>query len=566
LKWGFEYRQSRNDDENLATAGGVVNFNNNATGDPVAALLYGWAASGSRSQTFLLRSRANSTGAYIQDDWKVNRKLTINVGLRYDLDTPRFEAIDNRQNSFDAHAINSVCNCPGIVTWSGRTARGGSKYAHNFVYSNFGPRLGFAFRPADQWVIRGGASVLYAGQYDQATPATVNAGFSIQGSFGALRPTDAAFLLRDGLPPIDVPTEADLVPSFGAVPIGQAPVFAPQFFEPEGRPMPYLLTYNFNIQRQLPKDMLFEVGYLSTLGRKLTIPGTATLNQIHPSLIGLVDSQRIAPQVLRPFPQFSNVNMVAPTWGSSEYHGINFRLEKRYSNGLQFNMNYTFARALDDVEGRNELGGEDGNAPFSNQYDRRLAWSLGGSHIKHRYITAVVWDIPIGKGRAKQFDSAVANHVIGGWTLGTIIEARTGPPFSVVWGNASQIYPTASRVRADAVKDYSENVNWRSNVLGESFFDRSAFARPARFTFGNLGRNAFIGPGALRADLSVIKHIPMPWESHNLEFRGEIINFPNRANFGLPNQNLQAENFGTITGLTLGNSGRIVQLGLRYSF
>jgi hypothetical protein len=248
------------------------------------------------------------------------------------------------------------------------------------------------------------------------------------------------------------------------------------------------------------------------------------------------------------------------------YHGINFRLEKRYSSGLQFSVNYTFARALDDVEGRNELGGEDGNAPFSNQYDRSLAWSLGGSHIKHRYITSVVWDVPVGRGRAHSLGNPFLNQIAGGWTLGSIIEARTGPPFSPYWGNASQIYPTAARVRVDAVAPYEQNPNWRDNVLGETFFSTSSFVRPARFTFGNVGRNAFIAPGALRADLSVIKHIYLPWESHSLQFRGEVINFPNRANFGLPNSNLQAGNFGAITSLTPGASGRIIQLGLRYAF
>lgn len=158
--------------------------------------------------------------------------------------------------------------------------------------------------------------------------------------------------------------------------------------------------------------------------------------------------------------------MVAPTWGSSVYHGVNFRLEKRYSRGLQFHMNYTFARALDNVEGRNELGGEDGNVPFANQYDRRNAWSLGGSHIKHRYIGSAVWDLPIGKGQPVRLENPLLNHLAGGWTLGAIIEARTGPPFSVYWGNASQIYPTASRVRADAIAPYRQNPNWRRNVLG----------------------------------------------------------------------------------------------------
>lgn len=566
VKWGGEFRWSINDDVFLSQAGGSMNFNQNATGDSVAALLYGWVAGGSRQETFLIRSRANSMGLYVQDDWKVTSKLAFNLGLRWDFDTPRFEAIDNRQNSFDAAGHNPVCDCPGVITWSGRDARNGSKYAHNFVYGNIGPRVGFSYRATDDWVIRAGASIVYIGQYDQATPIVTNAGFSIQGTFGTLRPTDAAFLLRNGLPPVVEPTEADLVPGFGAVPIGDRPRFSPQFFEPEGRPNPYLLTYNFNIQRRLPGDMLFEVGYLSTIGKKLTIPGSATQNQIHPSQIGLVDSQGVAPQVLRPFPQFSNVVMISPTFGDSEYHGVNFKLEKRYSNGIQFQTNYTWAKAMDNVEGRNELGGEDGRVPFADQYNRRIAWSVGGSHIAHRAIFSLVYELPMGQGRAVAFSSGVLNQILGGWSVGTIVEARTGPPFSAYWGNASQVYPTAARVRADVSGDYQRNGSWRDNVRGEKFFDTSVFHRPARFTFGNLGRNAFIAPGALRADVSIIKDIRMPWEGHTLQFRGEVINLPNRANFGLPVGNVQNRAFGNITGLTPGASGRILQLGLRYGF
>lgn len=566
IKWGGEFRFSINDDVFLSSAGGSMNFNQNATGDSVAALLYGWVAGGNRTETFLIRSRANSMGLYLQDDWKVTPSLAFNLGLRWDLDTPRFEALDNRQNSFDEFGNNPVCDCPGVITWSGRDARGGSQYAHNFVYGNVGPRVGLSYRIGDDWVIRAGASLVYIGQYDQATPIVANAGFSIQASFGTLRPTDAAFLLRDGLPPIVEPTEADLVPGFGAVPIGTRPRFSPQFFQPEDRPNPYLLTYNFNVQRRLPNDMLFEVGYLSTIGKKLTIPGSATQNQVHPSQIHRVDSEGIAPQVLRPYPQFSNVLMISPTFGDSEYHGVNLKLEKRYSNGLQFQTNYTWAKAMDNVEGRNELGGEDGRIPFADQYNRRIAWSVGGSHIAHRLITSLVYDLPFGQGRRVAFSSGALNQILGGWSIGTIIEARTGPPFSTYWGNASQVFPTAARVRADATGDYRQNSAWRSNVRGEKFFDTSVFQRPARFTFGNVGRNAFIAPGALRSDVSLIKRINMPWEGHSLQVRAEVINLPNRANFGLPIGNVQNRAFGNVTGLTPGASGRILQLGLRYGF
>ncbi len=560
LKWGGESRFSRTDDVSFFQAGGALSFNPIATGDTVASLLHGWVADASRDETLPLRSRAAAIAAYLQDDWKLTPRLTLNLGLRYDLDNPRWESFENRQNSFDSAALNPACNCPGVITF-------GNRYAHNFAKTNFSPRVGFAYRPSEDWVIRGGGSVVYLGQYDQATSIAANAGFSIRGQFTGLRPFDQAFPLRDGLPPIAAPA---LTPEFGAVPIGQPPIFAPEFFQPEGRPNPYLITYNLHLQRRLSKTTFAELGYIATLGRKLTLPGSATLNQIHPSQIHLIDEGAPA-QTLRPFPQFSDVRMLAPNFGSSAYHGVNIRLLKRVSAGLEFGMSYTFARALDNVESRNELGGDSvgsggGAAPFANQYDRGQAWSLGGNHIKHRYIAHAVWDIPYGKRRENEFINRWWNHLIGGWTLSTIVELRTGPPFSTIWGGTSQIYPTAARVRADSTRPYRENPNWRTNVRGETFFDPATFAQPRRFTFGNLGRNAFIGPGAIRTDVALIRRIYVPWQSHNMQLRAEVFNLLNRANFGLPDDNAQSASFGRITTLAPGASGRLIQLGIRYAF
>lgn len=559
IKFGGEFRRSTNDDRWSGSGGGVFGFNQTATGDALASLLTGWALNGSRAEALLLRTRANAVGAFVQTDWKVTQKLTLNLGLRWDLDTPRRELADNRQNSFEQFAINPVCNCPGLVTWSGRN--GLSDYAHNFDKNNFGPRAGFAYRAADGWVIRGGGGVLYVGQYDQATPVLANVGFGLRAD--VVSPDGgrtAAFLFKDGLPAAALPSNDLLVPGYGAVPSGQNPTLAVEFFEPRGRAVPYLFNFGLNIQRQLPGNAVFEVGYLSTLGHKLTAPGTRSINQVDPSRIGPGNSQ-----ALRPFPQFSDVRVIAPTIGNSNYHGLNLRLEKRYSSGVQFNANYTWSKSIDDVESRDELGGNAGDNAFANQYDRRADRGLSGNHIAHRFIASTTWELPFGVGRRWNAGNSVVSQIIGGWSSSLIFEARTGSPFGIIENNAAAIYPTAATVRSSAVAPYRENPNWRDNVLSETFFDAASFAAPAQYTFGNLGRTVAIGPGAIISDLAILKSVSIR-EQHRVQLRVEMLNFLNHANFALPNQSRGVANFGRVSGLLSGNQARIIQLGMHYKF
>lgn len=553
IKFGAEWRRSTNDDQWSGTGGGVFGFNQLATGDALASVLTGWALSGSRAEAQLLRTRASALGAFVQTDWRVSPKFTVNLGLRWDMDFPRRELVDNRQNSFDRDAINPVSGTPGLITWSGRN--GLSDYAHNFDKNNFGPRIGFAYRATDKWVIRGGGGVLFVGQYDQATPIVANIGFGLRSD--VVSPDGgrtAAFLLRNGLPEPQQPSNDLLVPGYGAVPAGQNPTLAVEFFEPSQRAVPYLYNLNFNVQRQLPGKAVLEIGYLSTMGHKLTAPGSRSINQVDPARIGPGNAQ-----ALRPFPQFSDVRVIAPTIGNSNYHGLNVRLEKRFSRGLQFNANYTWSKAIDDVESRDEIGGNAGDNAFSNLYNRAADRGLSGNHIAHRFIGSATWDVPI------HVSNKALNHVVGGWQTSLIYEARSGSPFGVIENNAAAIYPTAVTVRSSAVGAYRQNPNWRNNVLSETFFDPSTFVAPAQYTFGNLGRTVAIGPGALIADLSVLKNIAVR-EQQRLQFRVEMLNFMNHANFALPNQNRGVANFGRVSGLINGNQARIIQLGLHYKF
>jgi hypothetical protein len=183
----------------------------------------------------------------------------------------------------------------------------------------------------------------------------------------------------------------------------------------------------------------------------------------------------------------------------------------------------------------------------------------------HRFIGSATWELPFGAGRAWHSGNALLNQIVGGWSTSIIYEARTGSPFGVIENNAAPIYPTAATVRSDVVAPYTENPNWRSNVLTESFFDPSSFAAPAQYTFGNSGRTVAIGPGAIVSDLSVLKNVAIS-ERQRVQFRVEALNFLNHANFALPNQSRGVANFGRISALANGNQARIVQLGLHYKF
>jgi hypothetical protein len=556
LKFGFEVRSSSSLEIDKLTGGGTFTFNNVATGNSLASLLLGWTASGSVAVAEPIIARAATYATFVQDDWKISQRLTLNLGVRWDIDTPRW-AENNRQNSFDATAINPVCNCPGVITFSGQN--GLSKYAHNFDKKDIGPRIGFAYRAGDKWVLRGGAGLLYIGQYDQATPTYAETGFAATSSLsspdGGVTP---AFLLKNGLPPLVFPTQDQLTPGFGAVPIGKAPTTSFDFFQPSGRKEGYLEQFNLNIQRELRRNLILEVGYLGTLGHHLSSPQQLNINQVPLSLMGPGNQQSH-----RPFPQFNNVLEDVPDIGNSNYHGMNVRLEKRFAHGLQFQANYTFSRLIDDLASRNQVNGV--ASDFQNIYNRQADRGLSGNDIKERFVWSSVWEVPVGRGKALDPHNAVLNHVIGGWSAGYIAVLQTGSPYEVVeLTNTANAFSPGLRPNVVGNSNNLPGGRSKAQQLAQ-WFNTAAFAAPAPNTFGNAGRTDGYGPRLMSMDLSVLKDFHFT-ERQRLQFRLEMLNFLNHANFALPNQQRGSPAFGQITSLVAGNQSRIVQLGLHYKF
>jgi hypothetical protein len=553
IKTGFEFRYSRNTDDFNGTTGGVFGFGNRATNDGLAELLLGWTTSASLVDTDILDTRTDYYGAYIQDDWKVTSRFTLNIGLRWEMDTPRWER-NNHQSGFDGSKINPVSGTPGVITFAGQD--GVSKYAHQFDKNNFGPRFGFAFRATNKLVVRGGYGISYNGTYQGAVPNAFNQGYSINGSFaspdGGFSP---AFLLRSGMPAI---ARVERTPGFGAVPVGRPVTTSPDFIQ-QNMVSGYAQQWNFTVQQELPSSVLLEGAYIANVGHKLGGPGV-NINQIP-----LVNGRGPAAQsqTARPFPQFNAVSEVSPPWGNSTYHSMNIKMEKRYSRGLSFLGNYTWAKFIDDVESGSELGGATNNG-YTHIDARRLNKGLSGSDVRHRIALSSLYDLPIGKGRNIPIDDAVLNHVIGGWTIGGILEARSGAPYGVI-EQTNRLNTFSDAQRPNLLRDPNLDPGRSRADKVAMYFDTSAFESPGNGILGTAGKVNGLGPGFFGFDASIQKLFQLT-ERFGLTFRTDIVNLPNVPAFALPNQNNGNGAFGRIGAIALGSTAREIQLSLRLAW
>jgi hypothetical protein len=576
FKIGAELRTSNNTDNYLPTAGGSFAFTNtgistNAALGSLANLLLGRVNSATLQAAETLLTTAYSWGFFVQDDWRVKPNLTLNIGLRYDLDEPRVEE-RNRQNSFDPTAINPVSGTPGIITFSG--INGVSKYANNWDFHNIGPHLGFAWTAHPSTVLRGGAAILYPGEYDQATPIVAYTGFAKQISLSSPNSGTGvpAFLLKDngttGTGTATLPAPAQLTPGYGAVPVGQKVVQAPQYFQ-RGRVTGYLYQGSLNIEQQLGNQLLLTLGYLGTFGHHLSATNNENTNQVTPANMALLPTTTNT-QTLRPFPQFGNVSILATDEGQSNYNGFNAGIKKRYSDGFQYGINYTWSKFIDNQESRNELanynaGYSGTNDTFTDYYNPQARRGLSGNDIRNRVIGNVLYELPIGQGKWIHPNSFLVNELASGWTVGAISEIHSGTALGII-DSTNNTGTYSDGVRPNLVGHPSDlsGSRPRAQKIAE-WFDTSAFAQNPAFTFGNAPRTFGRGPALVTTDASLLKDFKV-LETTTLQFRAEALNIFNHANLANPNTLFGNGAFGQVSGLQAGNQSRILQLALHLSF
>lgn len=584
FKFGGEIRTSNNTDKYRPAGGGSFTFNNDGSSSNTAVgsvvnLLLGNVYTASINEYYTIHSVASAYGIFAQDDWRVTPHLTLNLGLRWDLDAPR-KTDPNAQNSFNPTAINPVSGTPGVVTFSG--LNGSGVYAHNWDLNNFGPRVGFAWSPREKLVIRGGGGVLYTPEYDSATPTVANLGYGTTGSdtgtynsgTGILTP---AFEISNIPVFWTSPTAADRTSSFGAAAPGPTPPYytgkdytphtVVTYFD-RNHVNGYIYQASFDIQKEFSGNLMLDIGYIGTFGHSLPVTDGQTtpysINQVPDADLAQVAANPKLAQSLRPFPQFANVQLLDANIGASKYNGVNVGFKKSYSKGLQFQANYTWSKFEDNADGRNELAGYPGDNSFTDQYNPRARWGLSGNDIRHRLILSTLYELPFG--RAKRFDpgSAALNQVVGGWTVGTIAELHTGTPLSVV-DAVNNTGSFSDGVRPNLVGNPILSTDKRSHA---EWFNTAAFVQNPAYTFGDAPRNFGSGPGTVQVDASLLKDFPLH-ESTSLQFRAEAINVLNHPNWANPNTTFGNSTFGQVTGLQAGagsNQARTIQVALHLTF
>jgi len=562
-----------------------LNASNSYQGSAFASFLLGWGNGGNYSLDPKVFNRANYWGFFVQDDWKVTRRLTLNLGLRYEFDVPRYE-LQNRFSYWDLSAT-------APITVPGYTLKGVYKFCDNNTRSpfdsdlnNWAPRLGVAYALDSKTSLRAGAGIFYT--LSRATvaghtgsPFSTNVGPTWSLDNNATRYATLANPWPTGL---SIPTGSSLGP---ATLIGQG---AGTIVRSTGQ-NPQLYTWNFSIEREVGWNSMIEINYTGSRGAKLPNAAGTNLspldlrywgmgrtvlstNRVPNPFYGIITDPKATNynqptiqlnRLLRAMPQFDNPQSSEPNTGDSWYHGLQIKWEKRFSKGLTMLAHYTWAKMLDDVSNGSSnldwLSASNGRY-LQNIFDYSQEKSLSSNDVSHRFVAVGDYQLPVGRDR--QF----ANHVnpvldgiIGGWGVSGVFTLQSAQPLQVTQ-NGGTLWSGTQRPNLNGDPATSGSVYDRMN----NWFNVSAFSQPPTDVFGSAPRFLNVrGPHLNTLDMAIMKSWKTT-ERQRLEFRFESSNIRNHPIFGQPGTTFGSGSFGQITGTRSGVGARNIQLGLKYHF
>lgn len=485
--------------------------------------------------------RSTQPGLYFQDDFKVSKRLTLTLGVRWEYNSPWVQPRNNMAVfNFDTRQIEFVLRDPFSFRTSTEPGNAVRRSIINPQYNNWADRVGFVYRLNDKTVIRGGHGYYWNNvnnnQLTQSMSLFYPFVWNPQQTESASQLVPTRF--NDTLYP-DRPTGTDL-------PSGPAFSF---FTVQKTYRRPYTGQWNFNIQRTLGNDYVVEIGYMGN--RTLKMPATANFNQARlPDPNIPLQNQPL--QQRRPYPEYGTIRQF-DRMGKAHYHGLTGRLEKRFSSGFSFLTSYTWSKALDS-------GTDISSDPVKAPGDANSYRGLAALDTGHRFVFSYLWELPFGKGKPMFGDaSGIANVLIGGWQVNGITTFQLGVPISVTVP-AQTPDVDAFQVFADRLCDGRLPRGERTRLR---WFDPSCYAIPAPGRFGTSGRSTMRAPGINNWDFSVFKNFELPGEGRQLQFRFESFNFFNHTQFGAPASGLPNPAFGVINSA---RDPRQIQMALRLSF
>ncbi len=526
---------------------GVFTQNPNAragSGSAAADLLLGLAGSASTGSIAQSIERGKYAGGYFNDQWSITSNFTLNLGIRYEVFFPYTE----NQNRMANFILEPGSPDYGQLVFAGLGGR--SRSLLDTDYTNIAPRVGFAYTlpKAGNLVIRGAYGIFY-GQ-DQGTGVTnrltSNPPFFGYGSISLISDqlnTSTAFLLN---PSSNLPRPTPITPqNFTLNPLATSTLVS---WYPNAT-TPYVQEWNFNIQKQFKGNFLAEVNYVGNSG--LHIWGISQGNQPLTNGPG-------SPNTRRPLAQYTiaPVKRLSP-WNRSYYQGVSARLEKRFGLGVSFLSTFTYGRAIDMQNPALDLCDTCGAGDtLQNSYNLFAQRSQSDNNVPLRFVFSGLWDLPFGKGQAL-IKTGVLSRIAGGWSLAAIYQAQSGLPFTPVlsFDNANAGTVSFPNRACDG--------NLGSPTINQ-WFDINCFPTPARYGFGNSGRNILRGPGTDNLDFAIHRNFGLPWEDNTLQFRAEAFNLLNHPQFGQPGATLSVPNTARISSTSRPN--RILQFALRYIF
>jgi hypothetical protein len=598
IKFGYLWERLHYNGFGQQTIGGLVrgdrrstsvpNNNNLSTGggNGFASLLIGTSYSGGTENDRFVGQRWRSHAFYVQDDWKITPRLTLNLGLRYEFTLPPVEQKDKWSDFTPTKPNPTADGIPGALRFAGfGEGRENSRTLVDGWWGGIGPRLGLAYQLSNRTVVRTSAGISYG------VVKTVTGSTHFEGSTLVFRPSSLdngvtpAFLVDEGLPPYVRPPVID--PSFSN---GNNTAF----WDGEAVRLPANYQWTFSLQRQLGDDIVVEAAYNATVGAHL-VAGLKNMNQLPFSVLeqygrSLLTSSIDSPaakaaglvrpysnidcdfsstcrpvsvgQALRPFPQYKTIQTRqghGDKSGHSTYHAMMLKIEKRYSHGVTLQGSYVLSKMITDADS------SDGDNTALDHYNRGLEKSIGQYDQTHNIKLNYIYELPFGRGK-RWLNGGPASWVLGNWRVSGVQFYSSGFPLSL---NNSVNFPIFNGRNAAFASTYDgwiashDNPDWKGAdryFVAPSFFGSQPNELPGNTTRFNPKARY---PWQNEVNFSLAKSFPVN-ESVRLDFRWEMFNAFNTPRFNPGSRNVQAPNFGQVTS-TL-NEPRRMQFGLKLYF